>query len=211
MSVSRRGFLQGLGVGRTSHASAFIAARGHEEYVAEAMQQGRQAACSASASPAWSGSHSHQQQRKPARSRQGRDRRDPRQVPRGQPLSVQQHAARRGPRDPHRQAEHRQARERRARRRLAGAAEERGARVHVADQAPGRFRRRPTAIPPGFAQNVLKYTVKSAPVDREDAEDRSGRAAAARQGRRPGLHLQPEQPDRRRSTARRRSRTSSPR
>ncbi|MCU1382213.1 MAG: hypothetical protein JWL71_910 [Acidobacteria bacterium] len=39
MSVSRRGFLQGLGVGRTSHASAFIAARGHEEYVAEAMQQ----------------------------------------------------------------------------------------------------------------------------------------------------------------------------
>src|SRR3954471_2226432 len=42
MSVSRRGFLQGLGVGRTSHASAFIAARGHEEAVAEAMQQGRQ-------------------------------------------------------------------------------------------------------------------------------------------------------------------------
>jgi histidinol-phosphate aminotransferase len=43
MSVSRRGFLQGLGVGRTSHASAFIAARGHEEYVAEAIQQqGRQ-------------------------------------------------------------------------------------------------------------------------------------------------------------------------
>ena len=41
MSVSRRGFLQGLGVGRTSHASAFIAARGHEEAVAEAMQQGR--------------------------------------------------------------------------------------------------------------------------------------------------------------------------
>ena len=43
MSVSRRGFLQGLGVGRTSHASAFIAARGHEEHVAEAIeQQGRQ-------------------------------------------------------------------------------------------------------------------------------------------------------------------------
>lgn len=39
MSVSRRDFLQGLGVGRTSHASAFIAARGHEELVAEAMQQ----------------------------------------------------------------------------------------------------------------------------------------------------------------------------
>ena len=37
MSVSRRGFLQGLGVGRTSHASAFIAARGHEEFVAEAQ------------------------------------------------------------------------------------------------------------------------------------------------------------------------------
>src|SRR5215467_9556833 len=41
MSVSRRGFLQGLGVDRT-HAAAFMAARGHEEYVAEAMQQGRQ-------------------------------------------------------------------------------------------------------------------------------------------------------------------------
>src|ERR1700674_102156 len=43
MSVSRRGFLQGLGMGRTAHASTFMAARGHEEYVAEAMQQsGRQ-------------------------------------------------------------------------------------------------------------------------------------------------------------------------
>jgi histidinol-phosphate aminotransferase len=41
MSVSRRGFLQGLGVDRT-HAAAFMAARGHEELVAEAMQQGRQ-------------------------------------------------------------------------------------------------------------------------------------------------------------------------
>jgi histidinol-phosphate aminotransferase len=39
MSVSRRGFLQGLGVGRTRHASEFMAARGHEEFVAEAMQQ----------------------------------------------------------------------------------------------------------------------------------------------------------------------------
>src|SRR5437899_10927549 len=39
MSVSRRGFLQGVGVGRTAHASAFMAARGHEEYVAEAMQR----------------------------------------------------------------------------------------------------------------------------------------------------------------------------
>jgi histidinol-phosphate aminotransferase len=38
MSVSRRGFLQGLGVDRTSHASLFIAARGHEEFVAEAQQ-----------------------------------------------------------------------------------------------------------------------------------------------------------------------------
>src|SRR5256886_15403067 len=44
MSVSRRGFLQGLGVGRTSHAAAFMAARGHEELMAEAMQQGRQGA-----------------------------------------------------------------------------------------------------------------------------------------------------------------------
>jgi histidinol-phosphate aminotransferase len=43
MSVSRRGFLQGLGVDRT-HAAAFMAARGHEELVAEAMQQGGQGA-----------------------------------------------------------------------------------------------------------------------------------------------------------------------
>ena len=42
MSVSRRGFLQGLGTGRPSHAAEFMAARGHEEFVAEAMQQGRQ-------------------------------------------------------------------------------------------------------------------------------------------------------------------------
>lgn len=41
MSVSRRGFLQGLGVRRTSHAAAWMAARGHEELMAEAMQ-GRQ-------------------------------------------------------------------------------------------------------------------------------------------------------------------------
>src|ERR671930_1860147 len=40
MSVSRRGFLQGLGSSRTAHAAAFMAGRGHEEYVAELMQQG---------------------------------------------------------------------------------------------------------------------------------------------------------------------------
>ena len=43
MSVSRRGFLQELGAGRARSAAAeFMAARGHEEHVAEAMQQGRQ-------------------------------------------------------------------------------------------------------------------------------------------------------------------------
>jgi histidinol-phosphate aminotransferase len=42
MSVSRRGFLQGRGVGRNHSAGEFMAARGHEEYVAEALQQGRQ-------------------------------------------------------------------------------------------------------------------------------------------------------------------------
>src|SRR5215471_14343657 len=42
MSVTRRGFLQGLGTGRSRTAAAeFMAARGHEEYVAEALQ-GRQ-------------------------------------------------------------------------------------------------------------------------------------------------------------------------
>src|SRR5437870_4602412 len=42
MSVSRRGFLTGLTSGRASHAHEFMAARGHEELMAEAMQQGRQ-------------------------------------------------------------------------------------------------------------------------------------------------------------------------
>src|SRR5437899_4083783 len=42
MSVSRRGFLQGLRVGTASQASQWLAARGHEEFVAELMQQGRQ-------------------------------------------------------------------------------------------------------------------------------------------------------------------------
>src|SRR6476619_6009558 len=50
MSVSRRGFLQGLGVDRT-HAAAFMAARGHEELVAEAMQQGGQGAARRPALP----------------------------------------------------------------------------------------------------------------------------------------------------------------
>jgi len=39
MSVSRRGFLQGLGFGRASHAAEFMAARGHEEHVAELQQR----------------------------------------------------------------------------------------------------------------------------------------------------------------------------
>jgi len=43
MSVSRRGFLQGLTVGRPSAAGEFMAARGHEEHIAELMQQGRMA------------------------------------------------------------------------------------------------------------------------------------------------------------------------
>jgi histidinol-phosphate aminotransferase len=43
MSVTRRGFLQGLGSGRNHSAAEFMAARGHEAYVAEALQgqQGR--------------------------------------------------------------------------------------------------------------------------------------------------------------------------
>jgi histidinol-phosphate aminotransferase len=39
MSVSRRGFLQGLRLEPHAHAAQFMAARGHEEWVAEAMQQ----------------------------------------------------------------------------------------------------------------------------------------------------------------------------
>jgi histidinol-phosphate aminotransferase len=41
MSVSRRAFLQGLKVGNVDHARQWLAARGHEEFVAELMQQGR--------------------------------------------------------------------------------------------------------------------------------------------------------------------------
>src|SRR5580765_2029012 len=42
MSVSRRGFLQGLRLEQHAHAAAFMAARGHEELMAEAQQAGRQ-------------------------------------------------------------------------------------------------------------------------------------------------------------------------
>ena len=41
MSVSRRGFLQGLRIGNVDHAREWLAARGHEDFVAELMQQGR--------------------------------------------------------------------------------------------------------------------------------------------------------------------------
>src|SRR6266700_891093 len=42
MSVSRRGFLQGLGSSRTAGAAAFMAGQENEDYVAELMQQGGQ-------------------------------------------------------------------------------------------------------------------------------------------------------------------------
>src|SRR5690348_5263766 len=41
MSVSRRSFLQGLRSGNVDHARQWLAARGHEELMAEAMQQNR--------------------------------------------------------------------------------------------------------------------------------------------------------------------------
>ena len=41
MSVSRRGFLQGLRSGNVDHARQWLAARGHEEFMAEFAQQGR--------------------------------------------------------------------------------------------------------------------------------------------------------------------------
>jgi histidinol-phosphate aminotransferase len=41
MSVSRRGFLQGLRSGNVDHARQWLAARGHEEMMAEFAQQGR--------------------------------------------------------------------------------------------------------------------------------------------------------------------------
>src|SRR6266581_3330847 len=42
MSVSRRGFLRGLGSSRTAGAAAFMAGQGHEDYVAELLKQGGQ-------------------------------------------------------------------------------------------------------------------------------------------------------------------------
>src|SRR6516225_7855736 len=41
MSVSRRGFLQGVRSGNVDHAREWLTARGHEEYVAELMEQNR--------------------------------------------------------------------------------------------------------------------------------------------------------------------------
>ena len=212
MSVSRRGFLQGLGVGRTSHASAFIAARGHEEQVAEAMQQ---------------------------QGRQGGGMRRPALPPGVEAIRISSNENPLGPgkaaidailgkfpeanRYPFNSTpldadlEILLAKLNTAKREnvvLGVGSQEllkNAARVFM---SPTKHLVIPSPTygdPAGFAQNVLKYTVKIGAGHREDAQDRSGRAAAARQGRRPRLHLQPEQPDRRRSTARRRSRTSSPR
>ena len=65
--------------------------------------------------------------------------------------------------------------------------------------------------PAGFAQNVLKYTVKIGAGHREDAQDRS-RARCCRTSRAPASSISATRTTRpRRSTARRRSRTSSPR
>jgi histidinol-phosphate aminotransferase len=51
MSVSRRGFLQGLGTGRSRSAGEFMAARGHEAHVAELMQQAGGARMQRSSTP----------------------------------------------------------------------------------------------------------------------------------------------------------------
>ena len=69
------------------------------------------------------------------------------EVPRGRPVSVQQHAERRQARRDDRRAEQGQARERRPRRRLAGDPEDADARVHVAVPAArdGARRRSRTA------------------------------------------------------------------
>ena len=75
-------------------SGAFLSARGLEAHLAEAQTQtpGQRAP---SRSAARRRRDPHQQQRESARPRQGRARRDPRQVPRGGTLSVQQHAGRR--------------------------------------------------------------------------------------------------------------------
>ncbi len=196
MSVSRRGFLQGLGVGRTSHASAFIAARGHEELVAEAMQQGRQ----------------------------GGGMRRPALPPGVEAIRISSNENPLGPgkaaidailgkfpeanRYPFNSTpldadlEILLAKLNTAKREnvvLGVGSQEllkNAARVFM---SPTKHLVIPSPTygdPAGFAQNVLKYTVKSAPVSEKTLKTDLAALHAARQGRRSRLHLQPEQPDR---------------
>ena len=129
MPVSRRGFLRGSPATSVRRVHRGARPRGALRWT-EAQAQRRARACAPAAGRR---RDPHQQQREPARSRQGGARRDRRQVSRGGPLSVQQHAERRRRWSRPSPAKFkRQARERRARRRVAGDPEERRARVHVA-------------------------------------------------------------------------------
>ena len=91
MPVSRRGFLRLVGTADRSPLRGLpvrTRARGASRRGADT------GAARPSCAAAGRRRDPHQQQRESARARQGRARRDSRQVPRGGPLSVQQHAGR---------------------------------------------------------------------------------------------------------------------
>ena len=210
MSVSRRGFLQGLKAGRTSHAAEFMAARGHEEHVAKLMQQGRQGGMNRPQLPPGVQAiriSSNENPLGPGKAAidaiLGKFPEANRYPFNSTPLDADLEML-------DREDLQREARERRPRRRLAGAAEERRARLPVADQAPGHpvaDLRRPGGVRAERAQGHGQDGAGHG----QDAEDRSQRAAAARRGRGSRLHLQPEQPDGDDQQRPRRSTISSPR
>ena len=139
MSVSRRGFLRGTG----SSVFRCVHCRARHGGIPPRLQDrsGRARWCRR-VSPR-SASHSNEN---PLGTRSRRARCDPWEVSGGEPLSLQQHAERIGADRRDRGQVQGQTRQHRPWRRIAGDAEERRARVHVADPRARHRRRRPSRI-----------------------------------------------------------------
>ena len=194
MSVSRRGFLQGLGVGRTSSASAFIAARGHEEWVAEAQQGGQRAAARPTLPPGVEAIRISSNENPLGPGKAAID------AILGKFPEANRYPFNSTPLDADLEILIAKIYSGKRENVVLGVGSQEllknAARVFL---SPTKHLVIPSPTygdPAGFAQNVLKYTVKSAPVTEKTLKTDLERAAAARQGRRSRLPVQPEQPDR---------------
>ncbi len=195
MSVTRRGFLQGLGTGRNRSAAEFMAARGHEEYVAEALQgrQGRGLPQRPSLPPGVEAIRISSNENPLGPGKAAID------AILGKFPEANRYPFNSSPLDA--DLEILLAKLNSAKREnvtLGVGSQEilkNAARVFL---SPTKHLVIPSPTygdPAGFAQNQLKVPVKSAPVDPKTLKTDLSRAASARQGRGDGLHLQPEQPD----------------